>query len=220
MLGEQTALALALLVAADVLDTVMKPSHAFEMNDVIKMGFLTVLRTGVAYFLAREIKELELGGGHSNDFHSNQQGYTENTMDDETVFRRRNTVPIEERSRKRRSGDNLTSVRSNSSRIKSQEKEASASMATINSTKRNHSSDFALSYEECDDDFDYDDDKCSLREEQPASLRFRGRSYSTNNERSGSSSSISKNSSARHRKNSTDEFRAGEAIQHSTIHEE
>ena len=27
--------------------------------DVIKMGFVTVLRTGVAYFLAREIKELE-----------------------------------------------------------------------------------------------------------------------------------------------------------------
>lgn len=59
MLGEQTALALALLVAADVLDTVIKPSHAYEMNDVIKMGFLTVLRTGLAYFLAREIKELE-----------------------------------------------------------------------------------------------------------------------------------------------------------------
>ena len=62
MLGEQTALALALLVAADVLDTVIKPSHAYEMNDVIKMGFLTVLRTGLAYFLAREIKELETGG--------------------------------------------------------------------------------------------------------------------------------------------------------------
>lgn len=61
MLGEQTALALALLVAADVLDTVIKPSHAYEMNDVIKMGFLTVLRTGLAYFLAREIKELEIG---------------------------------------------------------------------------------------------------------------------------------------------------------------
>ena len=60
MLSEQTALALALLVAADVLDTVIKPSHAYEMNDVIKMGFLTVLRTGVAYFLAREIKELEI----------------------------------------------------------------------------------------------------------------------------------------------------------------
>ena len=60
MLGEQTALALALLVAADVLDTVMKPSHAFEINDVIKMGFLTVLRTGVAYFLAREIKMVDV----------------------------------------------------------------------------------------------------------------------------------------------------------------
>lgn len=81
MLGEQTALALALLVAADVLDTVMKPSHAFEMNDVIKMGFLTVLRTGVAYFLAREIKELELGGGHSN------HGSTDNLLDEDYDYR-------------------------------------------------------------------------------------------------------------------------------------
>jgi uncharacterized membrane protein len=81
MLGEQTALALALLVAADVLDTVMKPSHAFEMNDVIKMGFLTVLRTGVAYFLAREIKELELGGGHSYD------GSSDKLMDDDYDYR-------------------------------------------------------------------------------------------------------------------------------------
>lgn len=59
MLGELTALALAVLVAADVVDTVIKPTHAYEMNVVIKMGFITVLRTGLAYFLAREIKEQE-----------------------------------------------------------------------------------------------------------------------------------------------------------------
>jgi len=47
------------LVAADVVDTVIKPTHAYEMNVVIKMGFITVLRTGLAYFLAREIKEQE-----------------------------------------------------------------------------------------------------------------------------------------------------------------
>jgi hypothetical protein len=29
------------------------------MNVVIKMGFITVLRTGLAYFLAKEIKEQE-----------------------------------------------------------------------------------------------------------------------------------------------------------------
>ena len=83
MLGEQTALALALLVAADVLDTVMKPSHAFEMNDVIKMGFLTVLRTGVAYFLAREIKELEIGGGHSS------HGRMDDMVENEYAYRQR-----------------------------------------------------------------------------------------------------------------------------------
>lgn len=60
MLGEWTALALSLLVATDVLDTVLRPSHAFEMNDVLKMGLFTVIRTGVAYFLAKEIKDLEI----------------------------------------------------------------------------------------------------------------------------------------------------------------
>jgi len=59
MLGELTALALAVLVAADVVETVIKPTHAYEMNVVIKMGFITVLRTGLAYFLAKEIKEQE-----------------------------------------------------------------------------------------------------------------------------------------------------------------
>eukprot|EP01031_Cornospumella_fuschlensis_P043988 gene43988-53777_t len=66
MLGEQIALALALLVASDILDTVLKPSHAYEVLDVVKMGFVTILRTGLAYFLAREIKELEEVGASSN----------------------------------------------------------------------------------------------------------------------------------------------------------
>ena len=59
MLCEHTALALCILVAADVLDTVIKPVHAYLLADVVKMGFVTILRTGIAYFLARELKELE-----------------------------------------------------------------------------------------------------------------------------------------------------------------
>lgn len=59
MLGELTALALGVLVAADVLETVIKPTHAYDMHSVLKMGFITVLRTGLAYFLAKEIKEQE-----------------------------------------------------------------------------------------------------------------------------------------------------------------
>ena len=43
----------------DVLDTVIKPAHSFLLADVIKMGFVTILRTGLAYFLAHEIKDLE-----------------------------------------------------------------------------------------------------------------------------------------------------------------
>lgn len=59
MMGEQIALALGLLVASDIIDTILRPTHAYELVDVMKMGFLTVLRTGLAYFLSREIKELE-----------------------------------------------------------------------------------------------------------------------------------------------------------------
>ena len=32
MLGEHTALALGVLVAADVLDTVLKPAHAYQLG--------------------------------------------------------------------------------------------------------------------------------------------------------------------------------------------
>lgn len=70
ILGEQIALALALLVASDILDTVLKPSHAYEVLDVVKMGFVTILRTGLAYFLAREIKELE--EEHKEDTHQHR----------------------------------------------------------------------------------------------------------------------------------------------------
>jgi hypothetical protein len=43
----------------DIIDTVLKPSHAYDLLDVVKMGFVTVLRTGLAYFLAMEMKEIE-----------------------------------------------------------------------------------------------------------------------------------------------------------------
>jgi uncharacterized membrane protein len=59
ILGELIAIALALLVATDIIDTVLKPSHAYDLLDVVKMGFVTVLRTGLAYFLAMEMKEIE-----------------------------------------------------------------------------------------------------------------------------------------------------------------
>jgi hypothetical protein len=67
--GEQTALALGLLVAADVLDTVMQPAHAFETANVLKMGALAGLRTALAYFLGKEIKELEEAEHHAAQAH-------------------------------------------------------------------------------------------------------------------------------------------------------
>ena len=35
MLGEHTALALGVLVAADVLDTVLKPAHAYQLGTYV-----------------------------------------------------------------------------------------------------------------------------------------------------------------------------------------
>jgi hypothetical protein len=85
MLGEQIALALGLLVASDLLDTVLKPAHSFELMDVTKMGIIAVLRTGLAYFLAKEIKELEEehkaheqhSHGHHDDHHHSSHAQLE-----------------------------------------------------------------------------------------------------------------------------------------------
>lgn len=37
MLGEHTALALGVLVAADVLDTVLKPAHAYQLGTYVRI---------------------------------------------------------------------------------------------------------------------------------------------------------------------------------------
>ncbi len=79
MLCEHTALALCVLVAADVLDTVIKPVHAYLLADVVKMGFVTILRTGIAYFLARELKELE--EDHSTEKGSSSRGIRRTASD-------------------------------------------------------------------------------------------------------------------------------------------
>lgn len=65
-------MALAILVASDILETVLKPLHAYDILDVVKMGFVTVLRTVLAYFLAKEIKELE-ESKTSRDRHSKER---------------------------------------------------------------------------------------------------------------------------------------------------
>eukprot|EP01036_Dinobryon_divergens_P035712 gene35712-46328_t len=199
MLGEQTALALALLVAADVLDTVMKPSHAFEMNDVIKMGFLTVLRTGVAYFLAREIKELEMGGGHSSHVSM------DNLVDSDSMYRRRG--------QHRRSGNNLTLVRSNSSKMRIQGKEKESDRTT-NSNNSINAGDFEFSYDECVDEADDDyEEKYYIEDERPPSLRFRGRPGSSNKLKSCNSDT------SRHRKSGSSKNKSSTS-QQSVVHEE
>jgi len=74
MLGEHTSLALGILVAADVLDTVIKPAHSYGLEDMTKMFFLMTLRTTLAYFLGREMKELEEEEEHlAHKVHENHE---------------------------------------------------------------------------------------------------------------------------------------------------
>jgi uncharacterized membrane protein len=58
-LGQVIALALGVLVAADVLETLTKPSDAYSWDIIGKLCAIAVIRTLLAYMLGREIKEIE-----------------------------------------------------------------------------------------------------------------------------------------------------------------
>jgi len=58
-LGSLIMLALTLLVASDVIETIVKPVHAYTFESMYKLSIVAILRTGLSYFLAREVKELE-----------------------------------------------------------------------------------------------------------------------------------------------------------------
>ena len=58
-LGSIITLALSILVASDVLDTLIKPVHKYTMENLYKLLIVAVLRTGLAYFLGKEVKEVE-----------------------------------------------------------------------------------------------------------------------------------------------------------------
>ena len=62
---------LLLLVAADVLETLLKPMHHMTMEDLYKMALVGAIRTTLAYFLGKETEEIlhhvekhGNGGGH------------------------------------------------------------------------------------------------------------------------------------------------------------
>ena len=58
-LGYTVSVALQLLVAADVLDTLVKPSHTFSIEELIKLGLIAGIRTVIAYFLNKEVEDCE-----------------------------------------------------------------------------------------------------------------------------------------------------------------
>ena len=58
-LGYTVSVALQLLLAADVLDTLVKPSHNFTLVELIKLGLIAAIRSTLAYFLNKEVEECE-----------------------------------------------------------------------------------------------------------------------------------------------------------------
>ena len=58
-MGNIIALGLELLVATDVLETLTKETHEFSFELLGKIGAVAAFRTALAFFLAREVSELE-----------------------------------------------------------------------------------------------------------------------------------------------------------------
>jgi uncharacterized membrane protein len=69
-LGRLLAFSLLLLVAADVLETLMKPMHEVEMEELYKMAMVGAIRTTLAFFLGKEIEEVTHHIEHAKEHHS------------------------------------------------------------------------------------------------------------------------------------------------------
>lgn len=57
-LGRLVSFSLLLLVAADVLETLLKPMHDLSMEDLYKMALVGAIRTTLAFFLGKEMEEI------------------------------------------------------------------------------------------------------------------------------------------------------------------
>ena len=68
-LGRIVAFSLLLLVAADVLETLLKPMHDLTMEDLYKMALVGGIRTTLAFFLGKEIEEVMHHIEHSEHGH-------------------------------------------------------------------------------------------------------------------------------------------------------
>jgi uncharacterized membrane protein len=68
-LGRLLAFSLLLLVAADVLETLMKPMHDVAMEELYKMAMVGTIRTTLAYFLGKELEEVMHHIEHAESHH-------------------------------------------------------------------------------------------------------------------------------------------------------
>lgn len=58
-LGSFCRTGLELLVVSDVLETILKPLSAYTIQELVKIAMLVSVRTGLAWFLGNEVKEVE-----------------------------------------------------------------------------------------------------------------------------------------------------------------
>ena len=72
--GRLIAFSLLLLVAADVIETLVHSMHDTSMEDLYKMCLMGALRTGLAYFLGKELEEIAEHIEHSEHDHSHGHG--------------------------------------------------------------------------------------------------------------------------------------------------
>merc|ERR1719409_1888857 len=70
-LGRMIAYSLEFLIAADVIETLLKPMHDVTMEDLYKLGLVACIRTLLAYFLGKEIEEIE---HHVHEEHGKEHG--------------------------------------------------------------------------------------------------------------------------------------------------
>eukprot|EP00532_Pseudo-nitzschia_australis_P001772 CAMPEP_0168186034 /NCGR_PEP_ID=MMETSP0139_2-20121125/14193_1 /TAXON_ID=44445 /ORGANISM="Pseudo-nitzschia australis, Strain 10249 10 AB" /LENGTH=117 /DNA_ID=CAMNT_0008107967 /DNA_START=340 /DNA_END=693 /DNA_ORIENTATION=+ len=70
-LARMVAFSLSLLVAVDLLETMLKPGHEFYMEELYKMVLIGAIRTTAAYFLGKETAEImhhiERSEGHEDE---------------------------------------------------------------------------------------------------------------------------------------------------------
>eukprot|EP00542_Grammatophora_oceanica_P019300 CAMPEP_0194030412 /NCGR_PEP_ID=MMETSP0009_2-20130614/3910_1 /TAXON_ID=210454 /ORGANISM="Grammatophora oceanica, Strain CCMP 410" /LENGTH=204 /DNA_ID=CAMNT_0038670355 /DNA_START=44 /DNA_END=658 /DNA_ORIENTATION=- len=75
-LARIVSFSLLLLVAADVLETLLKPMHDLTMEDLYKMALVGGIRTTLAYFLGKETEEIMHHIAH-HDAHDNHEEHHE-----------------------------------------------------------------------------------------------------------------------------------------------